>query len=69
MSILIQGRISAMVIFLVISALGVWTLEQAKKGFTKEVRILAGMEGLKEAVARCVEQDRPIFFTTGHGGG
>jgi hypothetical protein len=58
-----------MVIFLIISGLGVWTLEQAKKGITKEVRILAGMEGLKEAVARCVEQDRPIFFTTGHGGG
>jgi len=69
MSILIQGRISALVIFIVISGLGVWTLERAKKGFLQEVRTLAGIEGLNEAIARCVEEGRPIFLTTGHGGG
>lgn len=69
MSLLISGRISALVTFLIVSILAIWCLERGKKGVIKRVRTLAGIEGIREAVERCVEEGRPVFLTTGHGGG
>ena len=58
-----------MIIFAIIVVLTLYTIQRAKQGHVREVRSLAGMDGIKEAIARSAEMGRPCFFTTGHGGG
>jgi hypothetical protein len=68
-TILVAGRIFALAVLIITVALGLWGLSAAKGGRTITIRPLAGMAGINEAVRRCVEIGRPVFFTTDHGGG
>ncbi|MFC1803859.1 DUF6754 domain-containing protein [Thermoproteota archaeon] len=69
MALFVEGRLFAFAIIILVTALGVWSLEQAKRGVVHQVRTLPGIEAIDEAVKRCVELARPVFFTSDHGGG
>jgi hypothetical protein len=69
MSILIEGRITATLILIIIIAITLFLLQQAKQGVTRSIRSLPAFEGIEEGVQRSVEMGKSVFFTTAMGGG
>lgn len=69
MAFFVEGTVFGLIMFAIIVILALLTLQKAKQGYVREVRTLPGIEGIREAIARCAEMGRPCFLTTGHGGG
>lgn len=65
---LVEGNIFGFWMFMVISVLTVWVMEQSKRGkFIVTLRRIAGLEALEEAVGRATEMGKPVHFTPGLG--
>jgi hypothetical protein len=59
------GRKSALVLFLVYAGFLFFFLRRAKRGKELEIRRIAGLEAIDDAVGRSTELGRPILFTLG----
>jgi len=65
---IVLGRQLDFVILLLFWVLVVWIYDRLKKGWTINIRKLAGLEALEEAVGRAAEMGKPVHVTTGLGG-
>jgi hypothetical protein len=59
------GRKSALVVFLVYALLLFFTFQRARSGKELEIRKIAGLEAIDDAVGRSTELGRPILFSLG----
>ncbi len=62
-----RGRLSALVIFLLYSAIFFAYLQLAERDATLFIRKIPGLEAIDEAVGRSTEMGRPILYTFGMG--
>jgi hypothetical protein len=69
MTLLVQGRITGMILLIIIISITIYLLQQAKTGKTRNIRSLPAFEGIKTGIQRSVEMGKPVFFTTAMGGG
>lgn len=58
-----NGRLAGLVVLLVLTALMLFFMDRASKGKTEQVRKLAGVEAIEEAVGRAVELGKPVLTT------
>lgn len=69
MAIIVEGRLMALVVLITAFALFYLYMYLGKQGTTYRVRTLPAMAAIPEAVGRAAEMGRPLFWTTGIGGG
>lgn len=62
------GRLSGFVLLIVLSVLILLVIQRSRKGKVPEIRKLAGLDAIEEAIGRCAEMGRPAHFSTGWGG-
>jgi hypothetical protein len=65
MAILIAGRIFGFICLLIIMLAVVYYIQRAKAGAVPEVRRVAGIDAIDEAIGRAVETGRPVFCSHG----
>lgn len=61
-------NVSSLVILLILLAIMYYTTQQAKKGIVPHIRLIPGLEAIQEAVGRCVEMGRPVYYPLGAAG-
>lgn len=64
-SLFTTGKLSALSFLLIMWALALVYIYQAKKGVIYPLRRVAAVDGLKECVDRCAEMGRPVHYTPG----
>jgi hypothetical protein len=64
-SIIVNGRVVDLIIFLVIMISMYLTIQQAKTGKAVKIRALPAFDAIEEAIGRAVEAGRPVHYTTG----
>lgn len=62
-----QSLVSLLTVLLA-TALTFWTLYRIRRGKTYQLRQIAGLKAIDEAIGRATEMGRPILFTPGYGG-
>ncbi len=62
---LVEGRFFELVYLVIIGFAMYYYSKQAKEGKVPEIRRLPALDAVDEAIGRCAEMDRPIFFTVG----
>lgn len=65
MEILVAGRISALVMLLLLCVVVLVMIRRAKGGKVPHIKRLAGLDAIEEAVGRATEMGRPIHYTIG----
>lgn len=65
---LVEGNIFGFWMFIVVSAITLWTINKSKTGkLIVALRKIAGLEAIEEAVGRATEMGRPVHCTPGLG--
>ena len=64
---IVAGRVSALVLLLVIMAIILGYMWRGLKGFMPKLRRLPAIDILEEIAGRCAEMGRPLWFLTGDG--
>lgn len=67
MSLIVTGKVIALLFFIVFIALIYMTLSRSKGGKVPTLNNIPGLDVLEEAVGRATELGRPVHFTTGVG--
>jgi hypothetical protein len=62
------GKLGGFILLIVLSALVVLVIQRSRKGKVPQIRRLAGLDAIEEAIGRCAEMGRPAHFSTGWGG-
>ena len=62
-----SGRIVDTIVLIIISALSLFFIWRARKGYTFNLQRLPAVEAIEEAIGRAVEMGRPVHYTTGMG--
>ena len=61
------GQVSSIVLLLVLSAAIVYRIRTTKKEQLPQIRPIAGLEAIDEAIGRATELGRPIHYSLGYG--
>ncbi|MFQ6053387.1 MAG: DUF6754 domain-containing protein [Candidatus Bathyarchaeia archaeon] len=69
MAVITEGRVLAFVVLILAYLLFYVYMYLGKRGRKVWVRTLPAMAAIPEAVGRCAEMGRPLYYTTGIGGG
>jgi len=64
----VQGRLFAFVLLVFVSGSILYKIQKAKAGNIPEIRRIAGLDAIEEAIGRATETGRPVFYTPGRGG-
>ncbi|MCK4582755.1 hypothetical protein KAU18_05515, partial [Candidatus Bathyarchaeota archaeon] len=65
MSFFVTGRIFGLLCLLAIMGAVAYYIRRAKEGNVSQVRRLAGIDAITEAIGRAVEMGRPVFCSHG----
>lgn len=63
-----QGRLFPFVLLVVVCAAILYKIQRAKAGDIPQIRRIAGLDAMEEAIGRATETGRPVFYTPGRGG-
>jgi hypothetical protein len=63
---LVAGRVTSFIILILIFAAIIYNMQRAKARLP-QMRRIAGLDAIEEAVGRATEMGRPVFFTPGMG--
>ena len=69
MAIIVEGRVMAFILLIVSFALFYLYMYLGKTRENIWVRTMPAMAAIPEAVGRCAEMGRPLYYTPGIGGG
>ncbi|HHY12182.1 MAG TPA: hypothetical protein GX529_06080 [Firmicutes bacterium] len=65
---LVKGRVFSFWLLLVIIGCLIYSMWRAKKGKTINIRKIAGLDAIEEAIGRSTEMGRPVHYCPGIGG-
>lgn len=66
---LVPGRIFALATMIFLSAVALFMMRRAKQGKVPQIKRIAGLDAIDEAVGRATEMGKPVHFTIGHAAG
>jgi hypothetical protein len=69
MDIFVSGRIGELIALIILIIISAVALMKSLRGKLPTIRRLPGIDALEEVVGRAAETGRPVFYTTGFGGG